>query len=269
MVSRINSSKFREALGSEAIYSSKAIGLFLPIISDELDRVREQMTANTVRCQLSRIGGLSRISSTQILSPIGLIEGMELTKEQVNDLMSQLRLYPWVESFTVKREMLPQRLIVEVKEAQPWLVVEYDNRSWLVSTKGELLEPLTALENSELIKEAGMLPRLYGIEPPLDEQTYLSSINERLKYASRVLEFIDLAGGLPFSFSSIQLLPLGVLMVEPESSKPVQKVFFKVHTLDEARTMLQRLGQILNDIQSKGEEAREIDLRFAGQGVVR
>ncbi|HMO18630.1 MAG TPA: hypothetical protein PKA63_11770 [Oligoflexia bacterium] len=269
IISRASSADFRKSIRADSLYSIEAISGFLSVIVDEAESIKEQMEVNTAKCQLLRIGGLKRISSSQILAPLAIKEGMELSADQIRSLLSHLSSYAWIDHFKVEHKMLPQRISINVKESEPWLVVEYQGRSWLVSTKGELLEPLTSLDNPDLIREAGLLPRLYGIDPPENEQTYLSSVNERLRYASRMLDFVDLSGGLPFSWNSIHLLPLGAIMVEPDSGKPAERVYFRVHSLDEASSMLLQLENVLRDIDERGEKASEIDLRFSGQVVVR
>lgn len=269
VMQRISSPHFQSSLPIGGIYTTEGISNLYELLDDEFDKLVDQLTSNTVYCQLGSIDGLSRIMSSDLLDPIGLKEGMELSREETTLLLERLDSYPWVQSYEVSTNVYPQRLSIKVKEAEPWFVAEYGGSSWLVSSKGILLDSLDTITNSKLIMEIGSLSRLYGLDKVDSEHTYLSSLNSRLKYVTRTLEFIDLAGGFPFSYDIIHLLPMGGILIEPNASDPCEKVYLKVHSLDEARDVLARYRATVEDISMRGEKAKEIDLRFASQVVVR
>jgi hypothetical protein len=238
---------------------------------DELSRLSEQLNVNLFYFQLDKIEGLERVNSEKLLAAVGLAEGMEIESHKRGLLLNYLSTYPWIESYSVTSEILPKRMKIFVKEAVPAFVLEKDGQTWLLSNKGLLIEPLSSLNNKELILESSSLPRLFGYDANdiSQERTSLASTSLKLQTTFKTLEYFDLAGGLPFEYVTITILPYGELLFEVKNGHPTKEVILTAHDLEEARIKLSQLRGIYKDLENKNELANQIDLRFKSQGVVR
>lgn len=172
-------------------------------------------------------------------------------------IRARLERNPWVERAEVDRSVLtPDRLKVKVEEARPWLVGRYQGQSWLISRSGRLLLDLSAITQPELVVEASELPRL-------------EVVNEQLQVAIKSVVDLDGVGGVPFDVASYEAPGLGILVAYPVEVARHPVVRFQIASKDDARDQLARLRQTLSDLRQRDSRALEIDLRFAGQAVVK
>jgi hypothetical protein len=246
------------------------IGIFLDVVSNEVQAVFEQVYVNTVYTRLDSISGLTHISKTRLLEATGFTEGMELNAGQVDILKSKFSSYPWIRTYRIEKNFLPERMSVEIQEAKPAFIADYLGVSWVVSDEGVLLEPSSEIVESKLQLEIMKLPRILNLEPSgSDQDTYLSSFNERLNYVIRSYENIDLAGGFGFEVSSLSLIEGGGIKVETFDGSPSKSILVEIHSLEDARTMLARLESVTRDLQQRGEAYSELDFRFRDQVIKR
>jgi len=220
---------------------------------------------------LDRLSGLNRVDESKLLKAVGIQEGMEISPSEYDRLFRYLDSYPWIRKFNVTSSILPKRIKLNIEEAIPAYVVEYSGKSWLMSDHGELIEPLSEISDPSIQVEAIGLPRLYdqNDEEFDKEVTTLSTTSQKFKTALRTLEYFDLAGGLPFEFSTVRILPYGELLFDVTGGAPASEVVLCAHNLGEAKSKLNQIGLIIHDLQSRSEVVNRIDLRFEGQGVVR
>ena len=149
--------------GHESSEGNK-IGIFLEVVSNEAQAVFEQVYVNTVYTRLDSISGLTHISKNRLLEATGFTEGMELNAGQIYILKSKFSSYPWIRTYSIQKNFLPDRMSVEIKEAKPAFIADYLGVSWVVSDEGVLLEPSSEIVESKLQLEIMKLPR---IPPPM------------------------------------------------------------------------------------------------------
>lgn len=258
-------------------------------LKQESDFVSEQVVASTVYTSLDRIEGLKSLENSQVRDIFGIYEGMEIKPEILANLGAKIKASPWVESYTFSKQVFPQRLKINIVEAEPAFVAEYEGDSWIVSKKGVLIQPVREIVKPSLVMQVSELPRVYGIDPKEDNKSYLSSVYDRLSYILKNLEFVDLAGGFPFKYSSLSLINGGGIELEPVALEQAEleqvkleqraelsavrklpkKVLFQLRSLEEAQNMLSHLKTVLEDIRLRGETPEELDLRFKDQVVLR
>jgi hypothetical protein len=254
---------------SKSIYSLEGTQIFASTILNELSQIKNEVIHNTFYYTVKGIHGLHRITPERLLSSLQIRVGERISQNKFKTLLMHLSSQPWVDEFSVTTSIFPQNIHVHVKEAVPWLVADYETTQWLVSTKGVLLDPLPSITDPSLILESGNLPRLYGLKSNGSEVSFLSSANERLRYSLKSLEYLELAGGFPFRYETIFLLPMGNLLVEPLESDMGDRVYFKVRSLQDAHYIISKYETVIDNIKSRGEKANEIDLCFNGQVIVR
>ena len=238
-------------------------------VFDEFQRVVEQVSINTFYTGLDKIYGLNRLDQQKLLDAVGITEGMEISPNQYSKLFDYLRKYPWVEDISIEKSIFPKRIKINVKETEPAFVIEYSGDSWLLSDKGKLIEPLSNIYKSEVLVEAINLPRLYdefGVE---NEHTTLTTTAQRIQTAIRILDYYDLAGGLPFSYSTLKIMPYGDLLIEIKEGAPTKEIILSAHNITEAKERLAQLKSVFSDLNQRGETAQQIDTRYSSQIIVR
>jgi hypothetical protein len=269
ILEHVFSAEVKNSITSKSIYSVEGTQIIMSKIIDEFQHIRNEVINNTFYYTIKDIRGLNRIPVERILSSLGIRIGERISQSTFDTLLLHLSSHPWIDEFSVSTSIFPQYVHVNVKEAQPWLVADYETTQWLVSTRGVLLDPLPSISDPSLILESGNLPRLYGLKDTGSEVSFLSSANERLRYSLKSLEYVELAGGFPFTYETIFLLPMGNLLVEPLESDMGERVYFTVLSLQDAHAVISKYETVIKDIKSRGEKANEIDLRFKGQVIVR
>lgn len=272
------------------IYSKEGVEFVGDLFKEKLLSDSREITENIALYKIVSISGFQRLKAEEVLGHVNIKLNEPFSQADIRSLRAHLSGLPWIDSFSIDTSILPYQVKLEVKESKPWLVVEMDSftppsdnvavvkgstkevkekQQWLVSTKGVLLEPLANITRPELILECGSLPRMYIASSQQTDTSFLNSTNDRLKYALKSLEYIELAGGFPFTYNTIFLEKMGSLHVEPFEREMGTKVLFKVTSLQDGIEVLSRYRQVIKDIQERGEKVNEVDLRFAKQVVVR
>lgn len=243
---------------------------FLDIFVSEARLVSEQVVVNATRYRVNSIEGLRFVSDKKFRQIFNCWEGVELSSGEVQVLKNKLGSYPWIRTYRVEKKFYPERINIEIEEEKPAFIADYLDVSWIVSDEGVLLEPSGEIDDPELAIELMKLPRLLNLEPgEEDGSTYLSSMNERLRYVIRNFQNIDLAGGFPFVVSSLTLVPGGGIRVETFDGSPASSILFEVRSLEEAKVLLGRLRVVLRDLKVRGESYKELDFRFQDQVIKR
>ncbi|MCB0324855.1 MAG: FtsQ-type POTRA domain-containing protein [Bdellovibrionales bacterium] len=238
-------------------------------VRNVLERRWERLAANVFRVSSVRIEGNYRVPDRVILRSADLLIPPSVFEADLQGRREQLLRMPWIAEATIETDIFPNRILLTVKEKEPWLVAEYEGHSWLVDRSGTLIETLTAPINAELVLEMSELPRLGGLDAKENVQSFLRSPNARFEYAIETLRLLELAGGLPFAVERYELLPQGAIRVSALDLRGAPEILLAPTDLDSAQTAIRQLGAVLSDLTQRNEQAREIDLRYQGQAVVR
>lgn len=228
-----------------------------------------QIEKNTFSLDVIEIEGTYRVSKEQLLEAADLIQPVPIQHASLEKRREAMEELPWISQASLSLKLSPLRLFISVKEEEPWVVAEYKGHSWLVSQQGVLLQTLDSILDSDLVLEASELPRVSGLDAREEGESYLRSSNARFEYALRLLEFLDLAGGIPFEVEEYTLLLDGALRVTAKDFANIPAVVFQIATLEDTRESIDKLNAVLDDLKERGERARSIDLRFRKQAVVR
>lgn len=218
-----------------------------------------------------RLSGLDRLSEANLLRSVDLEYPPKKAVWEVDwsGLSERIKSQPWVEGADFRLSVMPLVLDIEVKEAKPWLIAEYEHDSWLVSESGSLVQPLSALKNGSLILETADLARLDGLEAKENVSSMLNSANARFKFAIRQLKILREAGEFPFVIDRYSLLPDGALELNPGPASPLPKVIISISSANDATDKLERLRLVLSDSSKRLENLRNVDLRFLNQAIVK
>ena len=235
-------------------------------VADTLDGV----VTNLARVGAVELRGNYRLQREHVLELAGLRGGRrpwawELTPREIRRRLLQ---NAWIESVQVESSILPYALRLQIVEAEPWMIAEYEKHSWLVSREGSLLQPLSSLQGADLILETTELARLDGLDAQGEVESYLASPNARFIYAVKLIKLLNSAGEVPFSVERYTLLPNGGMLLQPSAESGLPKVAVALNSFSEAERVHANLKLVLNDLQKRGERATRIDLRFKNQAVV-
>ncbi len=219
------------------------------------------------------VSGAYRSNPAEILRVSGIRKGQWAWDVSLEGVVQKVQSLPWIKSAEARFDVMPMRILLQVAEVEPWIVARLGEESWLVSDVGELVEPLSEISNPELVLESSTLPRLSGLSgspstsgelPP----TMFSSVNARFHYAIAQMKLLEMAQALDYAYEVIRLEDDGSLRVVAGDPQ-IADVLFLVRSLEEARTAARKLKLVREDLRERGEEPREIDLRFASQAIVR
>ena len=224
---------------------------------------------NLLTFRTPKIEGNYRLQGEEILWSAGLASNSWIWDLSPGEIQNRIEQLPWIEQAQLNVGILPSSVTISVKEAEPWLVAEYEGSSWLVSSSGKLLQTLSSIKNPDLVVEVGELPRLDGLEAEPGVESYLASANARFVYAAKLVKFIEMGGDVPFPFDRITLLRTGGLRVTPVDKEKYPEVLLTASSLEETSDALQRLTLVLGDLEKRNERAKQIDLRFNNQAILR
>jgi len=254
-----------QSVSASADTLANAWGVFSRNYRAGVAEIEEQAFSITV----TEVSGTYRVSKESILAAADLEQTTSSIGTSVAALEDAIEQLPWIAKANISTQISPARIQIAVTEEEPWLVAEYQGHSWLVSQNGVLLQTLSSIQNSSLVIEASELPRFTGLSATESAESYLRSSNARFEYGLKLLEFVDLAGGVPFEIEHYELLGDGSLRISAKDFGSAPEVFLKLSSLEEAKIALDRLSAVLKDLESKQERASSIDLRFKNQAVVR
>lgn len=221
---------------------------------------------------LNAVGDVSspRTNQLQNSPTMNLDRSMAIRSLGEIELNRLIADHPWIEKLDTSWKFdfsnaLPLQVVIMVRERRPAFVVELYGESWLVSEEGYAMQALSSVLDTNLILEAGDLPRVSFMA--VGEQAFGGSVEKRYSKAILGIRTIYQAGGLPFSTDRYEVLADGSLKITPAEIKyPSISLFAR--SPNDVRDDLQKVKVVLSDLKAKGERAENIDMRFAKQAVV-
>lgn len=229
----------------------------------------ELVAASVFRVSDIELSGEYRLSADEIargrLSTANVSLFAALSDKKAKELVNN----PWIENVEVRRQVFPARVELKVREVEPWLVAQIGERRWVVSKRGELVQPLDAITNQNLMVDLSELPRLEIL--PGRNADNLDNSELRFKNAVGQLKLLNAAGSFPYPISEYKVHDDGVMELIPEELERYPRVLLSVENFKNAETLISQLKSTLSEIARSAAPLRvsEIDLRFAGQAVVR
>lgn len=190
------------------------------------------------------VSGNERSRTEDILSALDVWRGKNLVRLDLAPLATELASRPWIERVTLTKRF-PDGLTVRVTERKALALYREDQKFWWVGADGNLIAP-------------------YDPRRDLTEYVILTGEKRALPEAVGLLE--DLRAARPEYFSSlseIASLPDGGFgMMDAIFRKPVRVL--RSDAPEKIRALLDARGFI----ESRGWEARAIDLRFADRVIL-
>ena len=223
---------------------------------------------NLFKVKILDVTGLARLSKERIINTVsreGNVYVRDILRGAIKERLGQ---DAWIRDFRVQWRIFPLGVIIDIEEEEPWLVAEYNNESWLIGRGGNIIESLRELEKMDVVVESSRLVRIGGIDQKIDEQTSLIGSNTRLKAAVSLAELIEKAGGFPFLVEEYSLLDDGGFRIQPREAG-VPEVLMAPDSIADVKKKIEELKIVLDDLHTRGESAKSIDLRFSRQAVVR
>jgi len=211
--------------------------------------------------------GLYRLSEREVSELAGLSRAPAVWEVRPAEVRARLLRNPWIESVEIETHPYPAAMKISIKEAEPWIIAEYERHSWLVSRNGNLIQALDTLNDADIILETTELPRLDGLGSTTEGTSGLSSSNARFVHAVKLIKLFRAAGELPFQIMRYTLLPGGGLKIQ-SAAPDAPEIFLSAENHDDARQRVQRLTNVLADLDRRGEKPKRIDLRFQNQAIV-
>jgi cell division protein FtsQ len=190
------------------------------------------------------VSGNARARTEEILVALSSWKGRNLLALDLEPLASRLGKHPWIERVTLAKRF-PDGLAIRVTERRPLALYREGESFWWVGADGRLIA---------------------AYDPRLDRTAYVILSGERRTLSEAVGLLEDLRAARPEYFaalSEIASLPDGGFgMMDAIFRRPVRVLRAdapeKVRALLEARSF----------VESRGWEARAIDLRFADRVIL-
>jgi cell division septal protein FtsQ len=190
------------------------------------------------------VSGNARSRTEGILSALDAWRGKNLVSLDLAPLANEVASHPWIERVTLTKRF-PDGLAVRVTERKALALYRADQKFWWVGAEGNLIAP-------------------YDPRRDLTEYVILTGERRALPEAVGLLE--DLRSARPEYFSAlseIASLPDGGFgMMDAIFRKPVRVL--RSDAPEKIRALLDARGFI----ESRGWEARAIDLRFADRVIL-
>jgi len=227
------------------------IGLTLWIANKNLVKV------SAFEVERVEIAGLHHLTQQELMVRIQMDPKDLLPSLDLPDFKERLLSHPWIEEVRI-RKVYPNRLIIDVTERLPYLVLQEGSRRVLADRSGVLLgEALTTLS----IEEEDRLPTVVGLHLP---DTFQSPLD-------------DLSGFR----QAVAFLKVAYQEDRPAASPFVVDVGQKDETIVDWNGFHLRVGVegyeeawkqfhwVREDIIKRKDRIQEVDLRFPGQVIVR
>jgi cell division protein FtsQ len=190
------------------------------------------------------ISGNSRARTEEILTALSEWSGRNLVALDLAPVAGRLAVHPWIERVTVTKRF-PDEISVRVTERRSVALYRENERFWWVGAEGNLIAP-------------------YDSRRDRTEYVILAGERRVLPEAVKLLEELRAAQPEYFSkLSEIASLPDGGFgMMDAIFRKPVRVL--RGDASKKVRALLEARGFI----ESRGWEARAIDLRFADRIIL-
>ena len=190
------------------------------------------------------VAGNARVRTEEVLAGLSAWEGRNLVGLELAPLASRLAALPWVESVTLTKRF-PDGLAVRVTERKAVALHRDGGRFWWVGESGILIAPY---------------------DPRRDRAEYVILSGDRRALPEAVGLLEDLRVGQPEYFASlseIASLPDGGFgMMDAIFRRPIRVL--RADAPKKIRALLEARGFI----ESRGWEARAIDLRFSDRVIL-
>ncbi|OVE79909.1 hypothetical protein BVY02_01915 [bacterium J17] len=226
--------------------------------------------SNVFKLKSVELRGNYRLNESEVLASTEYLGQPFLWKLLGYNTRESLGKNPWIEDVKVTWSVFPTRVVLAIKEAEPWLVAAYRKNTWLISRSGRLLQPLDSLRDGDLVVDSSELPRLDGLDEPSSSHiSDLSEVNQRLISALGIIKLFDLAGGYPFEVERFTYLEGGGLELSPVEIDKYPQLLVSKQSFQGAKKLLERAEAVFADLKDKGLVASVVDLRFRDQAIVR
>jgi len=194
--------------------------------------------------------GLSRLSPDEVRAALPIHEGARCSVSGLQAAARRLSAHPWIAEATLSWVM-PDRLVVWVRERQPVAVVREGGTPWYVDRDGMLLGP------------AGDKPGPAGVElgGVSVAQLRAGSLEERRRVRDGVL-LLELMRRDGVQTAQVTVGSDGAALASFDG----WKLRFRVGRVEE---QWRRFWQVAARIPADARHPREVDLRFANSVVVR
>ena len=190
------------------------------------------------------VSGNTRTRTEDILGIVSAWRGSNLVALDLAPIASRVAAQPWIERATLAKRF-PDGLAIRVTERKTVALFREDGRFWFVGAEGNLIAPY---------------------DPRRDRTEYVILTGERRTLSEAVGLLEDLRSALPeyvASLSEIASLPDGGFgMMDAIFRKPVRVL--RTDAPGKIRALLDARGFV----ESRGWEARVIDLRFADRLIL-
>jgi cell division septal protein FtsQ len=190
------------------------------------------------------VSGNTRTRTEDILGIVSAWRGSNLVALDLAPIASRVAARPWIERATLSKRF-PDGLAIRVTERKAVALFREDGRFWFVGAEGNLIAPY---------------------DPRRDRTEYVILTGERRSLSEAVGLLEDLRSALPeyvASLSEIASLPDGGFgMMDAIFRKPVRVL--RTDAPGKIRALLDARGFV----ESRGWEARVIDLRFADRLIL-
>ncbi len=190
--------------------------------------------------------GNAHLSDDELRGFAGLKGGENLITLSSAAIYEKISASPWIRSVSVRKEF-PDRLIIRVKETEPFALLDMKGRLFIVDERGKMLERL---------RESFMpfLPIITG-DPFGDREVF----SEALRLVRAIKET-----GLMERKNRIEVIARGLNELAVNLDGLVVKV-----GAGEYEDKLSRLAELEDEIENRHIPVDYIDLRFANRVVVK
>lgn len=191
------------------------------------------------------ITGNRNLQTAEVESLLGVKLGQDMAGLAKGRLADRLKGSAWVERLSLRNEFYSGRILVRLKEREPFALIKKGGRIWIADSKGKLLEQVGE----------GVEPLLPVIEA--DPEAYPETFREAMIFARLLKE----AG----SFDK----PLTIFAnTDPDGlAMDIDGVAIKVG-FGEYERKLEKLRELKAEISRRQIRADSIDLRFANRVIV-
>jgi len=190
--------------------------------------------------------GNTHLSDDELKGMTGLAGGENLLTMSGKTVFQKLIRSPWIRSAEVRKE-LPDKLHIQVREAEPFALLDLKGRLFIVDDRGSMLEELRG-------SPMPFLPVIAG-DPYREKEAFSDAIS-----LVRAMK----AAGLPSRKDHIEIIAHNA----PELTTNLDGVIVKIGTGDYSEK-LARLKELEEEIRTRNIPVDYIDLRFSNKVVVK